>query len=129
MDRSAVQAWLDRYVDAWRANRREPIVDLFTEDAAYRYRPYGGDDHVVRGHDAIVETWLDENDAPDSWEAHYEPFALEGDRAVAVGTSRYIATDAQPGRVFHNCFLLRFAPDGRCAEFVEYYMEDPAPES
>ena len=44
--------------------------------------------------------------------------------------SRYIATDARArARYFHNCFLLQFAPDGRCAEFTEYYMEEPAPES
>lgn len=129
MERSAVQAWLDRYVDAWRANRREPIEDLFTEDAAYRFRPYGGDEHTVRGRDAIVKSWLEEPDAPDSWQARYEPFAVEGDRAAAVGTSRYVATDAGPARVFHNCFLLRFGPDGRCTEFTEYYMEEPAPPS
>jgi ketosteroid isomerase-like protein len=127
-DQSAVQEWLDRYVAAWRANRREPIEELFTEDAVYRFRPYGGDAHAVRGHEAIAKAWLDEQDAPDSWQARYEPFAVEGDRAVAVGTSRYLASDAHPERAFHNAFLLRFAPDGRCAEFTEYYMEEPAPE-
>jgi hypothetical protein len=128
MDRAVVQAWLDRYLDAWRANLRQPIEDLFTEDAAYRYRPYGGEAHAVRGHAGIVKAWLEETDAPDSWQAQYEPFAVDGDRAVAMGTSRYLATDAGPERVFHNCFLLRFAADGRCADLTEYYMEAPAAE-
>jgi ketosteroid isomerase-like protein len=126
MSRSDVQAWLARYVSAWRANDPELIRDLFTVDAAYRYRPYGGDDHAARGIDAIVEAWLEEDDPPGSWEAEYEPYAVDGDRAVAVGSSRYLASETEPERRFHNVFLLRFADDGRCAEFTELYMvEEP----
>ena len=124
MDRSAVQAWLDRYVAAWRANQPGPIEDLFAEDAVYGYRPWEGDDHTIRGRDAIVASWLEEPDEPVAWDAHYEPYVVEGDRAVAVGWSRYAATSDAPERTYHNAYLLRFAPDGRCAEFREYYMEE-----
>lgn len=124
MDRSAVQDWLDRYVTAWRANQSEPIEALFTEDAVYGYRPWDGDDHTIRGRDAIVASWLEEPDEPAAWDAHYEPYAVEGDRAVAVGWSRYAATDDVPERTYHNAYLLRFDRDGRCAEFREYYMEE-----
>jgi hypothetical protein len=123
MDRSALQQWLDRYVDAWRANAREPIEALFTEDVIYRFAPYG-DKHLRRGRDAVVAEWLDAPDAPDAWEARYEPFAMEGERAVAAGWSRYFATDSEPERVYHNVFLMRFAPDGRCSEFTELYMRE-----
>jgi ketosteroid isomerase-like protein len=122
MDHSDVQAWLDRYVEAWRANQREPIEALFTEDAAYRYRPYGGERHSTTGREAIVSAWLEHPDEAGSWDAGYEPYAVDGDRAVAVGWSRYGATASGPERTFQNCFLLRFARDGRCAEFTEYYM-------
>src|ERR671914_624612 len=88
MNRSDVQAWLDRYVEAWRANEREPIEQLFTEDAVYGYRPWDSEKHTVTGHDAIVASWLDEPDAPGSWDARYETWAVDGDRAVAVGWSR-----------------------------------------
>jgi ketosteroid isomerase-like protein len=121
MTHADLQDWLDRYVIAWRANRREPIERLFTEDAVYRYRPYGGDEHATTGRDAIVGAWLAEPDAPDSWRAEYHPFAVDGDRAVATGWSRYLASDDGPERTYHNVFLMRFA-DGRCAEFTELYM-------
>ena len=124
MERSAVQEWLDRYVEAWRANAREPIEALFTEDVVYRFAPFG-EKHLERGRDAVVNGWLDQPDAPDSWEASYEPFAVDGDVAVATGTSRYFATADNPERVYHNVFLMRFAPDGRCAEFTELYMKQP----
>ena len=128
MTHADVQDWLDRYITAWRSNETEPIAALFTEDAVYRYRPYGGDAHATRGREAIVAAWLEEGDPPDGWDAAYEPFAIDGERAVAIGWSRYRATDEQPERTYHNAFLLRFAPDGRCAEFNEFYMlEEPEP--
>jgi ketosteroid isomerase-like protein len=122
MNRDGVQAWLDRYIVAWRANDRGPIEALFTEDAVYSYRPWLSDEHTVRGRDAIIASWLEEPDDPGSWEAHYEPYAVDGDRAVAVGWSRYAASDGEPERTYHNAYLLRFAPDGRCAEFREFYF-------
>jgi len=127
MNRSDLQGWLNRYVDAWRTDDAEQVASLFTDDAVYRYRPYGGDAHAVTGRDAIVAAWLEEGDPPDSWEAAYAPWAIDGDRAIATGTSRYLASDNGPERTYHNAFLLRFAPDGRCAEFTEYYMlEEPS---
>ncbi len=124
MDRTSVQTWLDRYVEAWRANDAELIKPLFTDGAVYSYRPYDDPERTFRGNEAIVATWLDEPDPPDSWEARYEPYAVEGDRAVAVGFSRYLATDSAPEKTYHNAYLLRFDPDGRCAEFHEFYMEE-----
>ena len=122
MNRTDVQTWLDRYVEAWRANEAGPIEALFTDDAVYSYRPWDSDEHTVHGRDAIVASWLEEPDAPAAWDAHYEPYAVEGDRAVAVGWSRYAATGDAPAQTYHNAYLLRFAPDGRCAEFHEFYM-------
>jgi len=125
MNRDDVQDWLNRYVAAWRANEREPIEALFTEDAKYRWRPYGPEERQAIGREAIVTGWLDEGDDPDSWEATYEPYALDGDRAVATGLSKYAATDTEPERTYHNVFLLQFAADGRCSEFTEYWMLEP----
>jgi ketosteroid isomerase-like protein len=127
MDRSDVQGWLDRYVEAWRANERGPIEELFTDDAVYGYRPWDSDRDTVRGREAIITSWLEEPDEPDAWEAHYEPYAVEGDQAVAIGWSRYAPRGDQPERTYHNAYLLRFAPDGRCAEFHEFYMLEDVP--
>jgi hypothetical protein len=122
MIRTDVQAWLDRYVEAWRANEREPIEALFTPDVVYRWRPYTSYP-VAEGIDAVVDDWLGESrDDPESWEARYEVYVVHGDRAVATGFSRYFATDDAPERTYHNVFLLRFADDGRCSEFTELYM-------
>jgi len=70
--------------------------------------------------DAIVASWLEERDEPGSWEADYRPLMIAGDRAVATGETRY-----REGRVFSNLYVLRFDDDGRCAEFVEWFIEQP----
>lgn len=121
MNRSDVQAWLDRYVTAWQANGREPIEALFTDDAVYRFRPWGATSER-RGRAAIAESWLEDPDQPGTWEASYEPFAVDGNRAVATGTSRYQATSEQGAKLYHNVFLLEFADDARCSAFTELFM-------
>ena len=121
MNRSDLQAWLDRYVEAWRANDATAIGALFTDDAVYRYRPYRDD--ALRGREAIVAGWLEEGEDPRGWEARYEAYAMDGDRGVATGTTTYHATATESETTYHNVFLLRFAPDGSCAEFTELFME------
>ncbi|HET7168297.1 MAG TPA: nuclear transport factor 2 family protein [Candidatus Limnocylindrales bacterium] len=123
MTRDDVQRWLDAYVDAWRTYEPAAIAALFSDDVRYAYQPYR--DPVV-GRDAVVADWLESPDDPGSWEAHYEPYAVDGDRAVAVGTSRYLNPDGTQRTIFYNVWLLRFEPDGRCAEFIEYWREPPS---
>jgi ketosteroid isomerase-like protein len=133
MDRSTVQAWLDRYVEAWKTYDPEQIGALFAMDATYRYHPYDADDQVVRGRDSIVRDWIEPDgnastrDEPGTYDGHYEPYAVDGDRAVAVGWSRYWsdASRATLERTYDNVYLLRFDADGRCTEFTELFMKRP----
>jgi len=120
MDKADVQRWLDDYVAAWKSYDREAIAALFAEDCEYSYRPHGD---TVRGRDAIVRSWLeDDPDKPETYDASYVPFAVEGDAAVAVGTSSY----TEPETVYDNCYLMRFDSQGRCAEFTEFFMKRPS---
>ena len=130
MTHDDVRAWLDRYIAAWAADDAESIGDLFSADARYRYHP--SDDGFV-GRDAIVRAWLEPSgdastrDEPGTWEAHYEPYVVGGDRAVAVGWSRYY-TDAGKSTVtdmWDNAYLLEFDEDGRCRSFTEFFVERP----
>ena len=122
MTPDALQAWLDAYVAAWRSYDAAAIGALFTEDACYAYHPWDSGDEMVRGRAAIVASWLEHPDEPGSWEAAYRPGLIDGDRATAVGVTRYHSD----GNVFDNLWELRFA-GGRCAEFVEWYMQRPTP--
>lgn len=103
------------------------IGGLFTEDAEYRWHPWDTGDDVARGREAIVSAWLDEPDGAGTFDCRYEPLLVAGDDAVAVGITRYY-TDASRKNLeneFHNLWVLRFAGDGRCSAFTEWYMRTP----
>ena len=87
----------------------------------HAYDPVG---EPVRGRDAIVADWLKNPDQPGTWQASYRPLVVEGDRAVAVGRTTYTN-----GKVFENLYVLRFAADGRCAEFTEWYWRHRPPKA
>ena len=112
--RADVQRWLDAYVEAWRSYDAEAIGALFSADATYRYHPH---DEPLEGRAAIVESWRGEQDEPGSWEASYAPFVLTEDIVIAKGETRYAAGDR-----FSNLFELRFAADGTCRDFTEWYV-------
>ncbi|HEY8199207.1 MAG TPA: nuclear transport factor 2 family protein [Candidatus Limnocylindrales bacterium] len=121
MDRDGFAAWLDRYVSAWRTYDPVAIGDLFSADVTYRYHP---EDEPVTGRAAIVADWLSSPDDPASWRSRYEPFAVEGDRAVMRGSTEYVAADGETvERRFYNVWVCLFDADGRCRDFTEYYME------
>ena len=114
MTREQVQAWLDAYVDAWRTYEASTIGALFSADATYAYHPY---DEPERGREAIVASWLSEPDG-----------RARGRRATRRSCRRRSRrrdgeTVYADGRRFSNLFVLRFDGDGRCSEFVEWYIE------
>jgi hypothetical protein len=120
---NSVAAWLSGYVQAWLSYDAQMIGGLFAEGAEYRYHPH---DEPLQGRRAIVASWLADADEPGTYEGSYRPVAVEGDTAVAVGTSSYRDT---PGgeivRVYDNCFVLRFDRDGRCVDFTEWFVKRP----
>ena len=91
---------------------------MFSADAKQWDHPW---EEPVVGRDAIVEDWLADRDAAGTYESHYEPWAVDGSRAVGVGTSTYRVDGAV--RVFHNAFLLEFDEQGACRSFRDIYLE------
>jgi hypothetical protein len=128
VDRDAVQRWLDAYAQAWLTYDPAAIGALFTNDAEYRWHPWDTGEQVVRGRDAIVAAWLAEPDTVGAYEGQYRPLLIDGEDAVAVGISRYY-TDASRQELeseFHNLWVLRFADDGCCSAFTEWFMRTPS---
>ena len=93
MDTAAFQAWLDRYVAAWRSNDRADIEALFSPDARYFYGPSR---EPVTGNGAFADDWLAEPDAPGSWEAEYRPLAIDGDGRCTEFREWFMSHPANP---------------------------------
>ena len=130
MERDDVDRWLAAYVAAWKSYDRDEIAALFSDDVIYRYHPY---DEPIRGREAVVASWLGEDDddsAPDpegTYDARYAAVAVDVDVAVATGSSVYRSTPGGPiDRTFDNCFVMRFDSAGRCREFTEWFIERPS---
>jgi ketosteroid isomerase-like protein len=131
MDRVDVDEWLEAYVAAWKRYDRDEIGALFSADVEYRYHPY---DEPVRGRDAVIRSWLGEDEADEAstrdpegtYDASYRVVALDGDVAVATGSSTYrTSPDGPIDKVFDNCFVMRFDAAGRCREFTEWFIQRP----
>ncbi len=124
MDRDGFQRWLDEYVEAWRASDAELIEALFSEDAVYHRSAFS---NPVHGRDSITAFWLTVKDEPGTWTADYWPLAVDGDIAVATGTTRYYSdtTRATLTEEYSNVFVVRFDDEGRCSEYREWWMERP----
>ena len=124
MDKREVDDWLRQYVSAWKSYDESDIKALFTEDASYRWHPW---DEPKVGPEAIYEAWVapDERDEPGTYDGEYRTIAVDGDSAVATGSSTYLeAPDGAVRAVYDNCFVMSFE-DGRCKSFTEFFMERP----
>ena len=119
IDHATVTEWLNAYVDAWKTYDPQAIGNLFAEDSIYSYNPF--DENPIRGRDAIIAEWLENPDAPGTFDAHYEPIAVDGNLAVANGRTSYTEANGTT-EVFDNIFVLRFNDEGQCVEFREWYM-------
>jgi SnoaL-like domain len=125
LKRETVQQWLDAYVQAWLSYEPDAIGALFSDQATYAWHPWDSDTDVVRGRAEIVKAWLDDKDKPGTYQAHYEPLAIDGDLAIATGRSRYFDSSGALKREFHNCFVMHFDERGQCTSFTEWFMQTP----
>jgi len=121
VERTAVVDWLKAYVQAWETGSPEAIGSLFTDDATYSFHPY---DEPVVGRQAIVDSWLKDPDEPGTFEAIYQPIAIDGDVAVVNGRSRYFKDSSRREltKEWDNIFVIEFDKEGRCSSFREWYV-------
>ena|SRR5687768_2138709 len=121
MNHQQFQDWLDRYVAAWKSYDRQQIADLFAENAHYRYHPQ---DDPETGREAIVAAWLHDKDEPGTYDAKYEPLAIDGDVHVARGWSRYFDAHGKTRDEYCNIYICSFDADGQCTDFTEYWIQN-----
>jgi len=109
--------WMDGYVLAWSSNDAEHIRALFTDDAVYDPQTADGE---WEGVDEIVAKWQEIDDQEENWDFEWLPLVETDDLAVITGRTSYL----EPAESFRNLFVIRFAPDGRCYDFTEWYVEE-----
>jgi uncharacterized protein (TIGR02246 family) len=119
MERSDVHAWVDRYVRAWKTNDPEDVRSLFTEDGRYATAPYRD---PWSGHQGIVEGWLERKDQEGTWDFTYDVQGIDREAGLAFVRGRTVYHDE--GIAYANLWVIRMHGDGRCLEFVEWWMQE-----
>ena len=112
--------WMERYIRAWGTNGPDEIGSMFTDDARYYTAPWR---EPWEGRDGIVAGWLERKDDQGDWRFRWEPVVSSDGTHVVRGRTDYVAGPAA-GKRFHNLWLIRLDPDGRCTEFTEWWMEE-----
>ena len=112
MDREGAARWVGDYERAWRDDDAGAVERLFTADAAYRRSPY---EPSEVGHDAIKAFWLEDSGRRFSMDAT----VLAVDHDVAVVRVDVLYNDPVQ-QEYRDLWILRFAPDGRVADFEEW---------
>jgi len=116
-----VNQWLQDYVAAWKSYDLDAIRALFSAEAIYRYNPF---DEPLRGREAIVASWLENRDVPNTYTAAYKSIAVEGSTAVSNGRSLYYEVDGKTlNRQYDNIFVLHFDYEGHCVDFCEWFLQ------
>ena len=109
-----VTAWVDAYKKAWISNDADDITALFTDDAVYEFRP--NDPNPWRGREAIVQGWVGEPDAPDTWTLETQILGVLPDNtAIVQAVVEYL--DDRP--VYDDLWLIEI-DDGKARRFTEW---------
>lgn len=116
-----IARWIERYRRAWETADADEIVDLFTQDAAYRSSVFR---EPYLGHSAIRQYWQRGAGSQRNVKVRMGRPVLGADRVAVEWWTTMI--DPDEGEVtLPGCLLLRFASDGRCAELWEYWQVQP----
>ena len=119
MDSEDVRRWVEGYIRAWESNDPGDIGALFADDARYFTAPFG---EPWRGREAIVAGWIENKDEPGDHTFRFEVLAVAGDLGFVQGWTHYNESANEPAKDYVNLWVIRFAADGRCAEFTEWWM-------
>lgn len=114
-----VGSWVEGYRRAWESNSPDDIRALFTENAEYRTDPWVD---PWRGHDEIVEQWLERADDPGSTTFSWSPLVVKDELAIVQGETEY-----KDGSTYRNLWVFRLDGDGRATEFTEWWMDKSRP--
>src|SRR5262249_60578259 len=120
--RTVARGWLAAREAAWRRGDPAAIGRLFAADATYHQGPFAS---PHRGPAEVCTHWtmtLARQAEPRIWFG--EPIEA-GDRASVEWWCIVLDPVTRVPRSAGGCLVLRFAPDGRCASFHEYWQTVP----
>jgi hypothetical protein len=105
-----MDAWVEKYVAAWRSDTPLDIAALFSVAATYHEEPSQA---TWTGHDAIVAGWQARSAGQHGdWTFDWDVLSQVGGSAVVTGVGRYVELGD-----FDNLWTVDLDETGRCTEF------------
>jgi uncharacterized protein (TIGR02246 family) len=125
IERAFFSDWLRRYGDAWRAGDPQAVLLLFTDDAAYHETPF---EPPLLGRAAIRRYWTEgARDGQRDVAFAAQPVGVDGDTGCALWQATFVRQPAGSFVELDGVLLARFAADGRCREFREWWHRRETP--
>ncbi|HEX2045829.1 MAG TPA: nuclear transport factor 2 family protein [Gaiellaceae bacterium] len=115
-----VRAWLAAYGRAWETGDADAAAALFTADALYRSHPFR---EAHAGTAGIRAYWAQATATQEGVDVRFGDPIVAGARVAVEWWA--VMRDGAEDVTLPGCLLLRFAPDGRCAELREYWHVHP----
>jgi ketosteroid isomerase-like protein len=123
--RQAFADWLRRYGEAWQAGDPLAAVRLFSDDAAYHETPFAA---PMVGGEAIRRYWTEgARDSQREIRFAAQPVGVDGDTGHARWQASFIRVATGARVELDGVLAARFAPDGRCREFREWWHRRETP--
>ena len=115
MTHDDVQAWIGRYVDAWRSRGTSKLSGIFSNDVRYSLSPWRP---ALQGLPELERHWEKSRSGPDEmFELRCEIVAVDGRTAVARIEVAY--ADDEPSR-WRDLWIMTFDDAGLCSSFEEW---------
>lgn len=125
IDRAFFIDWLRRYGDVWCAGDPQAVVLLFTDDAAYHEKPF---EPPMVGAAAIRRYWTEgAQDGQRDVAFAAQPIGLDGDTGYAQWQATFVRLPTESFVELDGELVARFAADGRCCEFREWWHRRETP--
>jgi uncharacterized protein (TIGR02246 family) len=118
-----LQAWLERYGDAWQARDADRAAALFTDDVAYYETPFG---EPARGKDGVRAYWRAATQHQRDVRFSCEILSVAGDVGIARWWAEYARASSGARARLDGIFLLEFDADGRCRTLREWWHRTDA---
>ena len=116
--------WLDAYGKAWEERDAEQAAELFTEDAAYQWGPFG---RKLRGRVMIREAWAEAVETQANVKFRYEVLSATQRGGLVRWWCSMDLPESSEHSDIEGIFRLSFEDSGLCTSLEEWFNSKQEP--
>ena len=112
------EQWTQAYARAWREKNLSLAADLWSEDVSYSFDPFGP---PIVGREAVVAYWTQALAGQSETDLYVRLWVTSSHFAAAEWWVSFLREGTSI--TLSASLLLCFAPDGRCCELHEHWLQ------